>query len=169
VNNAADALQSLTMEGIEIDDLTVALLSMIAVLGDQILKTAQSGSTAESEIEKIICKTSVDLKSVADLETCKPLESESDFVIENEDFDDDYERHFYYKPKKTVAKYAPRSKKRPNHSKSVIETLKKWLHSHENHPYPTDHQKAALCVSTGLNILQLNNWFINARRRLLKG
>jgi hypothetical protein len=173
VNNAANALLSVVLDGIAIDDLTVVLLSMIVVIGNQILKTAETSCMAESEIENIICQTLVDLKSVTDQlmsETSSvSVESESDFVIEKDDLDDEYERHYYYKPKKTVTKWTSRSKKRPNHSKSVIETLKKWLHSHTSHPYPTEHQKTELCMSTGLSMLQLNNWFINARRRLLKG
>ena len=67
-------------------------------------------------------------------------------------------------------------KKRPNHCPRVIQTLKDWLHQHKMHPvsvsnshkkYPSESQKKELCFSTGLSLVQLNNWFINARRRYI--
>ncbi|TPX31493.1 hypothetical protein SmJEL517_g05196 [Synchytrium microbalum] len=57
--------------------------------------------------------------------------------------------------------------KRPNHSADVSRVLKEWLFSHKEHPYPSDEEKDRLCQQTGLSITQCNNWFINARRRLL--
>ncbi|KJE91708.1 hypothetical protein CAOG_02804 [Capsaspora owczarzaki ATCC 30864] len=61
-----------------------------------------------------------------------------------------------------------RSKQRPNLSREVVEVLKNWLFAHSSRPYPSDVEKTAMMAETGISLLQLNNWFINARRRLLQ-
>ncbi len=47
-------------------------------------------------------------------------------------------------------------------------TLSQWLWDHSAQPYPTEEEKALLLTQTGLTLVQLNNWFSNARRRTLK-
>uniref|UniRef100_A0A915BBA8 Homeobox domain-containing protein n=1 Tax=Parascaris univalens TaxID=6257 RepID=A0A915BBA8_PARUN len=49
----------------------------------------------------------------------------------------------------------------------AVDTLKSWLFLHASHPYPSEEQKALLSKETGLQMVQINNWFINARRRIL--
>lgn len=60
-------------------------------------------------------------------------------------------------------------KTRNNLPKETTFILLKWLHDHLNHPYPNSFEKNQLMMSTGLNQQQLSNWFINARRRKMKG
>ncbi|KAL3112452.1 hypothetical protein niasHT_015937 [Heterodera trifolii] len=53
-------------------------------------------------------------------------------------------------------------------SKEAISKFRAWLFNNITHPYPTEEQKKQLATETGLTILQVNNWFINARRRIVQ-
>ncbi|XP_031568875.1 homeobox protein PKNOX2-like isoform X2 [Actinia tenebrosa] len=52
--------------------------------------------------------------------------------------------------------------------KQATNIMKQWLFSHLMHPYPTEDEKRSISLQTNLTILQVNNWFINARRRILQ-
>ncbi|XP_030761174.1 homeobox protein PKNOX2-like [Sitophilus oryzae] len=53
----------------------------------------------------------------------------------------------------------------PKHATSV---MRSWLFQHLVHPYPTEDEKRHIASQTNLTLLQVNNWFINARRRILQ-
>ncbi|CAD6193438.1 unnamed protein product [Caenorhabditis auriculariae] len=53
-------------------------------------------------------------------------------------------------------------------SKEAITKFRAWLFQNLAHPYPSEEQKKQLALDTGLTILQVNNWFINARRRIVQ-
>ncbi|XP_057315770.1 homeobox protein Meis1-like [Hydractinia symbiolongicarpus] len=59
-------------------------------------------------------------------------------------------------------------KKRGIFPKMATNIMKAWLFQHLTHPYPSEEQKRGLANETGLTILQVNNWFINARRRIVQ-
>ncbi|XP_052483624.1 homeobox protein HD1 isoform X2 [Gossypium raimondii] len=42
--------------------------------------------------------------------------------------------------------------------------LKNWWQQHSKWPYPTEDDKAELVEETGLQLKQINNWFINQRK-----
>lgn len=58
---------------------------------------------------------------------------------------------------------------RGNLPKSATNILKDWLLRNWHDPYPTEDEKDSLARATGLKLEQVNNWLINARRRLLPG
>ena len=58
-------------------------------------------------------------------------------------------------------------RQRRNLPKEATDMLTRWYRNHPAHPYPTDHEKIELCKRTGLTKKQIDNWFINARRRRL--
>ncbi|KAJ3072159.1 Iroquois homeobox 3 [Podochytrium sp. JEL0797] len=55
--------------------------------------------------------------------------------------------------------------KRLNYSPEIRAILLSWLGLNREYPYPTDQDKNDLAQKTGLTLQQVNNWFINARRR----
>ncbi|XP_042561184.1 homeobox protein meis3-like isoform X1 [Clupea harengus] len=60
------------------------------------------------------------------------------------------------------------NKKRGIFPKVATNIMRAWLFQHLSHPYPSEEQKKQLAQDTGLTILQVNNWFINARRRIVQ-
>ena len=59
-------------------------------------------------------------------------------------------------------------KERKNHPLSVRRFLTQWLLEHRDCPYPTEMEKKSLMSATGLNEAQINDWMVNARRRVLR-
>ncbi|XP_078283140.1 homeobox protein PKNOX2 isoform X1 [Rhinoraja longicauda] len=53
----------------------------------------------------------------------------------------------------------------PKHATNI---MRSWLFQHLVHPYPTEDEKRQIAGQTNLTLLQVNNWFINARRRILQ-
>lgn len=52
--------------------------------------------------------------------------------------------------------------------KQATSVMRSWLFQHLVHPYPTEDEKRNIAAQTNLTLLQVNNWFINARRRILQ-
>jgi hypothetical protein len=50
--------------------------------------------------------------------------------------------------------------------KLVTDVLKEWLHNHSDHPYPSEEEKKALCLTTGLTMSQVSNLMINVCIRI---
>uniref|UniRef100_T1IP84 Homeobox domain-containing protein n=1 Tax=Strigamia maritima TaxID=126957 RepID=T1IP84_STRMM len=59
---------------------------------------------------------------------------------------------------------------RVRHKRHVLQDmarpLKQWLIRHRQNPYPTKAEKISLALNSQMTLVQVNNWFANARRRL---
>ncbi|KAI4998189.1 homeobox protein KNOX3 [Hordeum vulgare subsp. vulgare] len=58
-----------------------------------------------------------------------------------------------------------KKKKKGKLPKEARQQLLSWWEMHYKWPYPSESQKVALAESTGLDLKQINNWFINQRKR----
>ncbi|KAF5450269.1 hypothetical protein F2P56_030635 [Juglans regia] len=58
-----------------------------------------------------------------------------------------------------------KKKKKGKLPREARQTLLEWWNVHCKWPYPTEADKIALAESTGLDQKQINNWFINQRKR----
>ena len=51
-------------------------------------------------------------------------------------------------------------------TQDMVRPLKQWLLRHRHNPYPTKAEKVELAVGSHMSLVQVSNWFANARRRL---
>ena len=58
-----------------------------------------------------------------------------------------------------------KKKKKGKLPRDARQKLLHWWQLHYRWPYPSEVEKAALAESTGLDAKQINNWFINQRKR----
>ena len=54
-----------------------------------------------------------------------------------------------------------------NLSSECVAVLKEWYDKHTDWPYPATSDKVELAKKTGMQEETVNNWFINARKRLM--
>ncbi|KAF4123213.1 hypothetical protein GMORB2_6763 [Geosmithia morbida] len=66
-----------------------------------------------------------------------------------------------------TAREGKQRKRRGNLPKETTDKLRAWFMTHLSHPYPTEDEKQELMRVTKLQMNQISNWFINARRRQL--
>ncbi|KAJ3315989.1 hypothetical protein HDV04_000197 [Boothiomyces sp. JEL0838] len=73
---------------------------------------------------------------------------------------------FKTKKKQRFLKKPSKFKSRVNFSDQVLDYLYDWIN--ENTAYPNKREKEELAKTCGMTFTQVNNWFINTRRRKMK-
>lgn len=66
----------------------------------------------------------------------------------------------------TRARLHERSRQKRQVLQDMARPLKQWLIRHRNNPYPTKSEKVTLALGSQMTLVQVSNWFANARRRL---
>jgi Homeobox KN domain len=69
--------------------------------------------------------------------------------------------------KETKPQRSSYQRRKPRLPLKAVLILDDWFELHKNKPYPTEEEKSQLMLITGLNRNQVNNWFMNARKRRL--
>ncbi|TRY61671.1 hypothetical protein TCAL_07974 [Tigriopus californicus] len=72
------------------------------------------------------------------------------------------------KQKKYSTRYPMPEKPRQKRAviQDMVRPLKQWLLRHRHNPYPTKGEKMDLAIGSNMSLVQVSNWFANARRRL---
>jgi hypothetical protein len=108
------------------------------------------------------------------LEGLCPSQSNNNDQLNSFSSQDSSEEHYSMSPPATnhssilpTQKPRRKSTRKSNHPQEAVLLLKEWLLNNRGDPYPKPHEKANLCKQTGLTVTQLNDWFVNGRRRIL--
>ncbi|XP_071493329.1 homeobox protein Mohawk-like [Diadema antillarum] len=59
-----------------------------------------------------------------------------------------------------------RARRKRQTMQDMTKPLKQWLYNHRDYPYPNKREKLLLSLNSKMTLVQVSNWFANARRRM---
>ncbi|KAH9304713.1 hypothetical protein KI387_009117 [Taxus chinensis] len=101
-------------------------------------------------------------------EECSTVEMEYEEVVHNHSEDRELKDRLLRKYSgylSSLRQEFMKKKKKGKLPKDSRQTLLDWWNLHYKWPYPSETEKVALAERTGLDQKQINNWFINQRKR----
>ncbi|KAJ3026163.1 UNVERIFIED_CONTAM: hypothetical protein HDU68_006119 [Siphonaria sp. JEL0065] len=148
-----------------------ALMYSLSMESAAAATAAEGGSQKKRQPRRTRAERSLQQQDAASAVELRPRSQNSSLSSINDDLDDDtYSNPTSSKgtPNSSCRQSKSKTKSRPNHKASITAHLFKWLMEHQHEPYPSEEEKKDMTVDTGLTMNQINDWFINARRRYLK-
>lgn len=151
----------------ELDEFMNTFCEILLKYKSDLMRPLDEASTFLNNIEKQfgnLCKGEYTVSSDKDLSGGETEGQEEHTRSEDKELKDQLLRKFGSHISSLKLEFS-KKKKKGKLPKEARETLLQWWNLHDKWPYPTEGDKISLAETTGLDQKQINNWFINQRKR----
>ncbi|KAL9423879.1 hypothetical protein AB3S75_035884 [Citrus x aurantiifolia] len=160
----------------ELDEFMETYCDMLAKYKSDLARPFDEATTFLNKVElqlRNLCTTTASVRSLSEDGAASSDEEYSGAETEAQDAEArDEDRHLKDKLLRKFGSHIgslklefSKKKKKGKLPKESRQTLLDWWNAHYKWPYPTEADKLQLAESTGLDQKQINNWFINQRKR----
>ncbi|XP_076893043.1 homeobox protein knotted-1-like 6 [Bidens hawaiensis] len=143
----------------ELDEFTETFCLLLSKYTSELSKPFDEAATFLGNIESQLRNLSIDEGGISSDEEVSRGEADM-----NQELKDMLLRKFGGRISSLKNEFT-KKKKKGKLPKEARQTLLDWWSSHYKWPYPTEGDKISLAEITGLDPKQINNWFINQRKR----
>ncbi|XP_075504753.1 homeobox protein knotted-1-like 6 [Primulina tabacum] len=151
----------------ELDEFMETYCDILMKYKSDLSKPFEEATSFLNNIETQLCNLSIDDGGLSSEEDLSGGETETqDAPMKGEDRElKDRLLQRYGSHISSLQKEFSKKKKKGKLPKEARQMLLEWWNVHSKWPYPTEADKISLAESTGLDQKQINNWFINQRKR----
>ncbi|KZV17814.1 homeobox protein knotted-1-like 6 [Dorcoceras hygrometricum] len=147
----------------ELDEFMQTYCDILMKYKSDLSKPFEEATSFLNNVETQLCNLSIDEGGVSSEEDISGGETE---ITKGEDRElKDRLLQRYGSHISSLKKEFSKKKKKGKLPKEARQMLLEWWNVHSKWPYPTEADKISLAESTGLDQKQINNWFINQRKR----